>query len=158
MRFKSLYNKIVRSHATTEEVAQGFALGIFISLTPTMGFHSVIAISLAALFKKNEISCLIGVWLTNPLTMFPIYFFVYEIGTKIIGSKFTVLRPDSIRDFFSMSGEILMPLWIGGIVCGTIAGIASYYIAYYCYPVLRKQQKKIREKIKHIHPENHEKQ
>lgn len=153
-KLKGLYHKLIHSHATPEEVAQGFALGIFISLTPTIGIQTLLAIGMAALLKKNEIAAIVGVWLTNPLTFLPIYFFTYRLGHLFLGEVSPKpLKPEGIVDFFHIGGDLLIPLWLGGFTVGIVAAVISYYMARWFYPYLKKKsavlKHKIEEKLHH---------
>lgn len=139
-KIKAYFSKLLHSHASPEEVAQGFALGVFISMTPTLGLHMVLAIVFAAILKKNEIAAFMGVWVVNPLTMFPIYYFIYRTGRLVLGKISPVgLKPESIRDFFHLSGDILFPLWVGGIIVGLISALLGYYAVKWAYPGLKSR-------------------
>lgn len=147
-KFKEYWNKLIHSHATPEEVAWGFALGIFIAMTPTIGLHTIATIALAAFFKKNEIAAIIGAWIVNPMTIFPIFYFTFKVGRLILGESGSVeLRPESVTDLFHMSGEILLPLWIGGIVIGLLSALISYYLVKWIYPYLKKGKEQMQVKI-----------
>jgi len=154
---KRLYGKLIHSHATPKEVAQGFALGAFIAMTPTLGLQTPIVIGLCALFRANQISAVLAVWITNPLTAFPIYYFIYKVGQFILrGSSNHELGPESLKDFFNMGGDILIPLWIGGLIIGVLSAILGYYLALWVFPYLRKKEKQIVAKISEkLHHEKH---
>lgn len=146
---KMLYEKLILSHATPKEVAFGFALGVFIALTPTLGFQTAIAIGLCTLFRANQLGALLGVWVTNPLTAFPIYYYVFKVGQFVLQDHSAVitLHQDSLRNIFEMGGELLMPLWAGGIVTGILSAIVSYYLTLFFYPYLKSKQQQIRQSI-----------
>lgn len=138
-KLKSLYHSLIHSHATPEEVAWGFALGIFVAMTPTLGLHTIIVIALAALLKKNEIAAVIGVWVVNPVTLFPVFYFIYKVGLWILREPARrELRPESLTDFFHLGGKLVAPLWAGGIVVGLISALVSFYLVKWIYPYLRK--------------------
>lgn len=145
---KALYDKLLHSQATTREVAGGFAVGIFIAMTPTLGLHTFLAVGLAALFKKNKIASVIGCWVVNPATLFPIFYFIYRVGHWVLGtSHVRRLRPESIKDFFHLGGEIIVPLWTGSLVVGTVSAVISYYVIKWGYPILKKQKEQIKNRL-----------
>ena len=135
---KKLVLNLILSHASPEEVAQGFALGTFISMTPLLGLHTLLAVIAAALLKKNEIATILGAWVVNPLTLFPIYYFTYRMGHLILGTPHSKeLRPESIKDFFHIGANLMRPLWIGGLFVGLISAIVGYYLMLWLYPLIK---------------------
>lgn len=155
-RLKKLIDTLLLSHATAEEVAQGFAWGVFIALTPTIGLQSILALGLVALIKKNELAALLGVWVTNPLTAVPIYYFTYEVGHFVLGSHARAFRPETLTDFFSMGWDLLYPLTIGGIAVSLIACPLSYFVVKKTYPAYIRKKNLIKSKIKEHHDKKHE--
>ena len=148
MKIKHYYTALIHSHATPEEVAGGVALGVFISMTPALGLHMILAAGFAALFKKNTIAAALGTWVVNPLTLFPIYYFTHRLGQVIMREpQDKIFRPDSIKDFFHLGGELMAPLWLGGVVVGLVAAILSYFAVKGLYPVLKRKKKTIKDKL-----------
>ena len=139
-KLKAYFEKLFHSHASAEEVAQGFSLGLFLSMTPLFGLHTILAIVLAAAFKKNEIATILGSWVVNPLIMFPVYFFIYKVGHFL--SPFSSpdsLKPETLKDFFHLGGNIMIPLWIGGLVVGFLSATLVYYPVKWVYPRLKNR-------------------
>ena len=79
------YERFLKIRGHPREIALGFALGLFVGMTPLMGLHTAIAVPLAALFKWNKISAAISVWITNAVTAPIIYNITYMVGSKLIG-------------------------------------------------------------------------
>jgi hypothetical protein len=88
---------------------------------------------------------MIPVWITNPVTVAPIYTFNYWLGTKIwdgpplsevsglfidIGRTMAHLEFWNIKDQFlavlQMGREILIPLLFGSVAVGLVTGFLSY--------------------------------
>jgi uncharacterized protein (DUF2062 family) len=55
------YERFIKIRGHPREIALGFALGIFIGMTPTMGVQTPLAVFLAALFKWSKLSAGFGV-------------------------------------------------------------------------------------------------
>lgn len=145
-KIKKYYHELLLSHATTSDVAYGFALGIFISMTPTLGLHAILSIALAALLKKNKIAAVLGTIINNPLTLFPIYYYAYRLGAWILQDPHPKnLRPESLKDIFHLGKELMLPLWIGGILIGLAAGAITYYLVLWLHPRLKKEIHKLRK-------------
>jgi uncharacterized protein (DUF2062 family) len=153
---KELYHKLIYSHATAREVAGGFAIGIFISMTPTLGLHTFLSVGLAALFKKSKIAAIIGCWVVNPATLFPVFYYIYRVGHWVLGTNHVRrLRPESIKDFFHLGGEIIVPLWTGSLVVGTLSAVVSYYLVRWIYPLLKNKANQIKYRLeKTLHPDS----
>ncbi len=137
---KKYYHRLLSSHATTEEVAQGFALGVFIGVTPSMGLHTVLALVLAAFFGKNKIAAVLGTWINNPLTIFPIFYYDYRVGVLFLHEhRVRALQPESLKDLFHLSRSVLVPMWVGSVILGLVLAVLSFYLVRFGYPVLKKR-------------------
>jgi uncharacterized protein (DUF2062 family) len=79
-----LYERLVRPilfvQDTPRSKAGGVALGVFIAFTPTVGIQMPIAFAAATIFGVNPPLAVAMAWITNPLTVPPIYYFEYRIG------------------------------------------------------------------------------
>jgi len=139
------YYRIVRIRATPEVIARGVALGVFIGMTPTMGFQMAIGTFIATLLKENIIATAAAVWVTNPFTFIPIYSFNYQVG-KIILQKheavpITAKTFTSMKALFSMGWDFFYTLWFGSLIVGIVGSVLAYYIS---VPLIRKYQERRR--------------
>ncbi|MGB1237911.1 MAG: DUF2062 domain-containing protein, partial [Pseudomonadales bacterium] len=67
------------------------------------------------------------VWITNPLTMPPIFYFSYKVGVMVLGhSDSSVPMSFSYEYITHELASIWWPLLTGSLVCGVIFGILSY--------------------------------
>jgi hypothetical protein len=144
------YNRFVRIRGTPREVALGFALGIFIGITPTMGVQIALAIFFASILKWNKYSAVLAVWITNPLTAPFIYSFTYIVGAKLLGIKnsfamFEHMDWATLIMLVRKSPGIITSLVVGGIVVGLPLAVAGYFLA---YKAVEGYQKKLKEKLK----------
>ena len=78
------YERFVKIRGNPREIALGFALGLFVGMTPFMGFHMAIAVFFAALFKWNKIAAAAGGWISNPVTAPFVYAGTYYVGNKVL--------------------------------------------------------------------------
>lgn len=72
-------------HLNRHSVAKAFAVGLFCAFIP-VPFQMVIAAGLAIIVHSNLPMSIAIVWISNPITMPPIFYFCYYIGTIILGS------------------------------------------------------------------------
>ncbi len=141
-------NWLIGLRASPEEIGRGVAIGIFVALTPTLGFQIAIAACLATLFNANRSVAVMGVWITNPLTVPPIFAVTYAVGTQFwngppasgVGPLFGSLSqqasqqevwywPERLKTLLFVGADILAPLTIGGAICGLAAATGCYLIA-----------------------------
>jgi len=115
-------------HLNRRSVAGAFANGLFNAFVP-VPFQMVLAAAGAIIFKVNLPLSIALVWITNPLTMPPIFYGSYKVGTWLMGTE--------TGDFdFELSYEWLMnglsaiwqPFLLGCFVCGAIASMTGYMI------------------------------
>lgn len=113
-------------HINRHGVSRAFLIGIFWCFIP-MPFQMVAAALFALWLNANLPLSVALVWISNPLTMPPIFYFNYKVGAWLLG------RP--VMDFeFELSvswisGRLMdigIPLYLGSLVCAVIAACLSY--------------------------------
>ena len=145
-RFRSLYLELTRLRGHPHELALGMAVGIFCGMTPTIPFHTIMAVSLALAFKASKITAAAGVWICNPITIYPVYKYCYIVGSFILGFDYNtkILAPvvgatnsgdllDTITQILAAGGMVASALLSGGIVLGTVFAVPSYFVFFYLF-------------------------
>ena len=132
--FKKAYYRFLKIRGNPREIALGFALGVFVSMSPFMGLHTAIAVPLAALFKWNKFSAALAVWISNPLSAPAIYGITYYTGAKVLliqdGYKLPVeFSLDALFYTLRSAPEIIGILTVGGIVVGLPLAALGYYLS-----------------------------
>ena len=69
-------------HLTRRSVAGGVATGLFVCFLPMPG-HMILAALVAIKLRVNLPLAVILVWITNPVTMPPIFYLAYKLGNYI---------------------------------------------------------------------------
>lgn len=153
-RIKDLFFNVIRSNSSTEEVADGLAIGMFIAWLPIMGIQMYVALVVTRLFKKNTLASLIAVWVTNPLTAVPIYWFNLWVGHFLrkkspvsFSALYRTVRSLDLQNILSSGKDILIPLWMGSMIVGIV-------VAYISQKLCLKYYDAIREKVHHIKEHN----
>ena len=133
--------RIKRMRGDPHKVSLGIAIGVFISITPTIPFHTFIAVSLAYLFRGNKLAAALGVWVSNPLTIPLFYYGSYKLGVKILGTSFA-FEPKcySVLEFMKMGYDITITMIIGGVILGIIPGVISYFITFKMIKYFRQRR------------------
>lgn len=138
---------LIGLRASPEEIGRGVAIGIFVALTPTLGFQIAIAACLATLLNANRPVAVLGVWITNPVTVPPIFALTYAVGAHFwhgpvtggVGQLLGGLSqqatsqavwdwPAQLKALVLVGGDVLAPLTIGGAICGLVAAGVCYVI------------------------------
>ena len=146
---KKNYERFVKLRGNPREIALGFALGLFIGMSPTMGIQMFIAIFFAAIFKWSKIAAAAGAWITNPLTAPFLYWLTYWIGAKALSYKMKYPLPDELNldaliCMLKQAPEILWIMTVGGMILGIPVAIAGYYFS---LSAILKYRESIRETI-----------
>jgi hypothetical protein len=105
-----------------------------VGMTPFMGLHTALAVSLAALFKWNKFSAALAVWISNPLSAPVLYSMTYYTGLRVLfiedGYKLPLTFDlDALLYTLRSAPEIIGILFVGGIVLGLPLAALGYYFA-----------------------------
>jgi uncharacterized protein (DUF2062 family) len=124
-------------------VATGMAIGVFVAVTPTIPFHTVIALALAFILKGSKPAAVIGVWFSNPLTIPALYYGSFKIGTLLLGE----LPPydihfESIPDLLELGLDVTLAMLIGGVLLGIIPAVIAYFVTFRVVVKLRERPRR----------------
>ncbi|HHH39520.1 MAG TPA: DUF2062 domain-containing protein [Sedimenticola sp.] len=114
-------------HLNRRSVSGAFAVGLFWAFIP-MPFQMIAAAAIAIPTRVNLPISVALVWISNPLTMPPIFYFNYLVGTWFLGTPVHLMDSELSMDYFLHSMErIWQPLYFGSLVCGVVASAAGYF-------------------------------
>lgn len=125
---------------TSHQIALGTAIGMFIALTPTVGIQMVLVMLIAMLtrrlFRFNKVAALITVYVSNPLTVVPIYWFNYKIGTIYFPSTITkqefaqLFEYQGFQEWWASMTRLFVdlgvPLLTGSFLVATMGSLMTY--------------------------------
>ncbi len=131
---------IVKSNEPPIKKASAIMLGLFIGISPLWGFHTILVITLAAVFKLNKaIAFLFSNVSIPPLIPFIIYA-SYQIGAVLMGKEIdATLNIEEIKsgtDVFKSLGQYVIGSFALAIIVSLISGVIAY-----SYFSLRRTQK-----------------
>lgn len=114
-------------HLNRHSVSKAFFIGLFWMSIPIPSQMVASALT-AILFRANLPLSVALVWISNPLTMPPIFYFNYLVGSFILGDEAqeTLNFELSWHWIVNVLGELWLPLYLGSIVVGLVLGLASY--------------------------------
>ena len=127
-----IVHRVRRLSATPHAVALGFAAGVFVSATPFVGFHMVMASAVAWIIGGSIVGAILGTFIGNPLT-YPLFWVsTYEVGHQMLGGGPHKAPVDLLGGDFQTSLEHLWPLvkpmTLGAIPVGLVLGAVSYIL------------------------------
>lgn len=144
-RIKSVFTR----DETPYRLAMGFAMGTAVALTPTVGIQMAVSAVLAFLLRCNKTSAILMAWISNPITMIPIYWFDYKIGCllyDLVGiahvpfskERFVAVFDgiagsswwEAMIDLARASMEIFAPMMVGGAVFGLAVAVPVFLLVH----------------------------
>ncbi len=140
-KIKQYVRKALAEEGDVRKIALGFAVGVYISFTPLLSLHTVLAIGVALLTGLNKVSAIAGAWVNNPYTIPFVYFYSYKLGAIVMGSS---VPPPSFSNFKAQKIAIYLkayggPLFLGTTITGLLAAVISYFLMYYGVKAFRKR-------------------
>lgn len=137
--------RVLHVDDTPHRIALGVAIGIFITWTPTIGLQMALVVALAALLRANKVVGVPFVWISNPVTLVPIYGPNYWLGTKILGGSYDFSKLSPFVDAVATGGNwferlhaawdamwiVFWPLWLGSAVVGGALAVVTYFAIRY---------------------------
>jgi uncharacterized protein len=113
-------------HLNRESVSRAFCIGLFWAMIP-MPFQMIPAAACAIFFRANMAFSIALVWISNPLTMPPLFYVQYRFGKWLTGTGAShpmTLTWQSMRDNLS---EIWLPLYAGALVSAMVLSVLAYW-------------------------------
>ncbi|MCU7852806.1 MAG: DUF2062 domain-containing protein [Candidatus Thiodiazotropha sp. (ex Monitilora ramsayi)] len=114
-------------HLNRHSASGGFAVGLFMAFVP-LPFQMIFAAAAAILFRVNLPLSVTLVWITNPITIPPMFLFAYLVGTWVVG-----VPPDVEPFQFSLEwiengglNSIWLPLLVGCLICASVSALLGY--------------------------------
>lgn len=133
-RLKALYERFKSLQGDPHYVAMGAAIGVFVAVTPTIPFHTAIAVGLAFIFKASKPAAAIAVWVGNPLTVPFFYYASFKIGTLILGHEVPLRgQLPGVAQMLKMGWDVTVAMIVGGAILGILPAIASYYLTFHLF-------------------------
>jgi uncharacterized protein (DUF2062 family) len=113
-------------HLNRRAVAQAFFIGIFCAFIP-MPFQMALAGILAFYFNSNLPISIGLVWISNPITMPPLFYATYRLGAYLLDSPSHDFNSDmSLESLLSDLNDIWIPLYFGSFLAGIIFATLGY--------------------------------
>ena len=119
---------------TPHRLALAFGLGVWLAFFPILGVHTILALLIAFVFRLNRAALLVGVYVSNPWTLAPLYMAGTVLGCEIFGVSSAELTSVDWslhgRAFYRALFENLRPFVWPFVVGNTVLGVAGGLIGY----------------------------
>ena len=113
-------------HINRKSCSGGVAVGVFFAFVP-VPFQMLLAAIGAIIFRSNILVAVPTVWISNPLTMPPMFYFCYLVGAEILGSNIGSFEFELSFDWLLTSLSVIwQPFLLGCLVVGVIASAVSF--------------------------------
>ncbi len=107
-------------------VVPAFSLGLFVAFLPIPG-HMVAAALMALALGVNIPVAVLSTWASNPLTIGPMFYFAYEVGSDLLRRT---ARPFEIELSFAWLIDgfayVWEPLLLGSVLLGAILSLLGF--------------------------------
>ncbi len=129
-KYLRIFGKLLHAsslwHFSRHSVAKSFAVGLFCAWIP-VPFQMVLAAGGAILFHANLPMSIALVWITNPITMPPMFYLAYKVGAFAMGVGEVPFEMELTLDWL-INGTLLIwkPFLLGCLMIGISSAILGY--------------------------------
>jgi len=135
-RLRRTARLLLQVEDTPHRIALAFGIGVWLAFFPIIGIHTGLALLIAFLFRLNRAAMIVGVYVTNPWTLAPLYMAGTALGCEMLGvsSEGLALIDWDLhgRAFYRALLESLRPfVWpfvVGNTVLGVLGGLVGYVV------------------------------
>ncbi len=134
--FGSLLSNPGLWHINRHSVARAFAVGVFCAFVP-VPFQMLLAAGGAIIFHCNIPIAVALVWLTNPVTMPPVFYFCYRVGAWLLGIPMQPFQFEANFDWvLNRMLHIWQPFLLGCFVSGLVFALVSWCAIHIAWRVM----------------------
>lgn len=113
-------------------IAGGLAAGLFFGSLP-IPIQIPCAVTVAIFMRFNAPIAAFSTLFSNPFTMPVIFYANYRLGRWVLGGEAISDVQFTVQNIKQLSGQILIPLFTGSVLLGTILAAVSYCSVYYLW-------------------------
>ena len=141
-RARAAWRRVLTLDDSPHSIALGVFIGTVVAYQPIVGFQMIVGAIVCKLIGANVIASLPIAWITNPVTIVPIYYATYRLGVVFTGD--TPITYEDIAALWTAIGELGMldgliegtrmllgifwPMVVGGLLIGVVNGILFYVL------------------------------
>lgn len=141
-RLRAAWRRVLTLDDSPHSIALGVFIGTVVAYQPIVGFQMIVGAIVCKLIRANVIASLPLAWITNPVTIIPIYYVTYRLGVVFTGDA--PITYDDIAALWTAIGElglfegiiegtrmllgIFWPMVLGGLLIGVVNGALFYVL------------------------------
>ena len=150
-RWRRLKAKMMREPLPPEDIAAGWALGMFIGCSVPFGLQLVISIPLAMMMRVSKVGATLGTFITNPVSIFFIYpAQTFVVNKLVFGGSLTYSKLAETEWTWAavrkLGAEAMASFFLGGILLAIVLTPITYFVVRRLVVVHR--MRKERENVK----------
>lgn len=113
-------------HLNRRSVSGGVGVGLFCALLP-VPFQMLFGAAFAILLRVNLPISVVLVWLTNPLTMAPVFYVTYLLGCWLLGVPTQNINLElGWESLLVGMQDVWKPLLVGSLFAAVVAGLLGF--------------------------------
>ena len=138
MRLPAVYlrflkRKIVHDPLPAEDVAAGWALGMFIGCSVPFGLQLIISIPLAMMMRVSKLGATLATFITNPVTIFFIYpAQTYIVNKMLFNGSLTFSKLMEMEWTWAsvrrLGAEAMASFFLGGFLLAVVLTPITYFV------------------------------
>jgi uncharacterized protein (DUF2062 family) len=115
-------------HINRHSASSAFFVGLFVAFIP-LPSQMILACLLSVWFSCNLPLAVVLCWVTNPITMGPIFWFAYKLGALVLGEATQIEQFEISWEWLSTGLiTIWQPLLLGSFLCGFFSASLGYFV------------------------------
>ena len=135
--YRLIRRKMVRDPLPPEDIAAGWALGMFVGCSVPFGLQLIVSVPLAMMMRVSKVGATVGTFITNPLTIWIIYPAQTMAMGWLLGRDFSwdyilkamrgVAKNSDWKTLLSLSGDVVVCFLLGGLALAIILTPITYF-------------------------------
>ena len=130
--FRRLREKMVHDPLPPEDIAAGWALGVFVGCAVPFGLQLIISIPLAMMMRVSKIGATLGTFITNPVSIFFIYpAQTFVVNRLLFGGSLTYSKLANTEGTWAavrrLGAEVMASFFLGGFLLAIVLTPIAYF-------------------------------
>jgi len=128
-----LKTRMVREQLPPEDIAAGWALGVFVGCAVPFGLQLIISIPLALMMRVSKVGATLGTFITNPVSIFFIYpAQTFVVNKLLFGGSLTYAKlADTEWTWVAvrrLGAEVMASFFLGGFLLAIVLTPVAYFV------------------------------
>ncbi|WP_418280228.1 DUF2062 domain-containing protein [Halorubrum sp. DTA98] len=147
-RMKTELQRSFAEEYSSRETAGSFAIGVFITMLPTLGTGLILFVLLAWLFDRiNKVALFASVVVFNPVVKWGVYAASFTLGVAILGP---VPGASATEISLSAGPEIVARLLVGNLILAVVAAVPGYVVCFRLVEAFKGREVNLVEAIQEV--------